>query len=167
MSFAVNSLVLEESWNLAKACFLIVRKDKEMLIYPAMMAGAVLLMILAFIASLFYNVYVFVALIMGSGLGADQTYSGDYDIQMFDESVVKEYGLEDLRLGDLVAIQDADSSYGRVYLKGAVTIGIVVHSNCVISGYGPGVITLLTSRSGKIVPRISADANIARILNLK
>lgn len=107
------------------------------------------------------------ASIMGSGLGADQTYSGDYDIQLFDESVVKEYGLEDLRLGDLVAIQDADSSYGRVYLRGAVTIGVVVHSNCVISGHGPGVTTLLTSRSGKIVPRISSDANIAKILNLR
>lgn len=107
------------------------------------------------------------ASIMGSGLGADQTYSGDYDIQLFDESIVKEYGLEDLRLGDLVAIQDADSSYGRVYLKGAITVGIVVHSNCVISGHGPGVTTLLTSRSGKIVPRISSDANIARILNLR
>ncbi|MCX8171815.1 MAG: DUF4438 domain-containing protein, partial [Candidatus Bathyarchaeota archaeon] len=107
------------------------------------------------------------ASIMGSGLGADQAYSGDYDIQLFDESISKEYGLEDLRLGDLVAIQDADSSYGRIYLKGAVTIGIVVHSNCVISGHGPGVTTLLTSRSGKIVPKISPDANIVKILNLR
>ncbi|MBS7649399.1 DUF4438 domain-containing protein, partial [Candidatus Bathyarchaeota archaeon] len=68
------------------------------------------------------------ASIMGSGLGADQTYSGDYDIQLFDESIVREYGLGDLRLGDLVAILDADSSYGRIYLKGSITIGIVVHS---------------------------------------
>jgi hypothetical protein len=105
--------------------------------------------------------------IMGSGLGADQTYSGDYDIQLFDESIVKEYGLEDLRLGDLVAIQDADSSYGRIFLRGAITIGIIVHSNCVISGHGPGVTTLLTSRSGKIVPKIDPDANIAKILKLK
>jgi hypothetical protein len=105
--------------------------------------------------------------IMGSGLGADQTYSGDYDIQLFDESIVKEYGLEDLRLGDLVAIQDADSSYGRIFLRGAITIGIIVHSNCVISGHGPGVTTLLTSRGGKIVPKIDPDANIAKILKLK
>ena len=107
------------------------------------------------------------ASIMGSGLGADQTYSGDYDIQLFDESIVKEYGLEDLRLGDLVAIQDADHSYGRIYLKGAMTIGIVVHTNSVISGHGPGVTTLLTSRTGKIVPRIDSDANIAKILKLR
>jgi len=43
--------------------------------------------------------------IMGSGLGADDTHTGDYDIQLFDEETVKEYGLEDLRFGDFVAIQ--------------------------------------------------------------
>jgi hypothetical protein len=107
------------------------------------------------------------AAIMGSGLGADQTYSGDYDIQLFDEDVKKEHGLEDLRLGDLVAIKDADSSYGRIYRKGAATIGIVVHSDCVISGHGPGVTTLFTSTNGKIVPRIDQNANIAKLLKLR
>ncbi|MEM3173581.1 MAG: DUF4438 domain-containing protein [Candidatus Bathyarchaeia archaeon] len=42
-----------------------------------------------------------------------------------------------------------------------------MHSNCVISGHGPGVTTLLTSRSGKIIPKISLNANIAKILNLR
>ncbi|RJS85918.1 DUF4438 domain-containing protein [Candidatus Bathyarchaeota archaeon] len=107
------------------------------------------------------------AAIMGSGLGADQTYSGDYDIQLFDEETRRRYGLDDLRLGDLVAIIDADHSYGRMYRKGAVTIGIVVHSDCVVSGHGPGVTTLLTSRTGKIKPRIDPEANIAKILNLR
>ena len=107
------------------------------------------------------------ATIMGSGLGANQTYSGDYDIQLFDESMRKKYGLEDLRLGDLVAVIDADHSYGRVYREGAVSVGIVVHSNCVTSGHGPGVTTLFTSRNGKIVPRIDMKANIARILKLR
>jgi len=104
--------------------------------------------------------------IMGSGLGANQTYSGDYDIQLFDESVKRKHGLEDLRLG-LVAIQDADHSYGRIYRKGAVSIGIVVHSDCVTSGHGPGVTTLFTSSKGKIAPRIDPDANIAKILKLR
>jgi hypothetical protein len=105
--------------------------------------------------------------IMGSGLGADQTYSGDYDIQLFDEGVKSAYGLEDLRLGDLVAIQDADHSYGRIYRKGAVSIGIVVHSDCVISGHGPGVTTLFTSTDGKLLPKIQPNANIARLLKLR
>jgi len=107
------------------------------------------------------------AAIMGSGLGASQTYSGDYDIQLFDESTRKEYKLDNLRLGDLVAIQDADHSFGRIYRKGAVSVGIVVHTNCVISGHGPGVTTLFTSSTGKIVPKIDAKGNIASILKLR
>ncbi|MEM1563391.1 MAG: DUF4438 domain-containing protein, partial [Candidatus Bathyarchaeia archaeon] len=45
--------------------------------------------------------HVIPAAIMGSGLGANQVYSGDYDIQLFDEATRREYGLDDLRLGDL------------------------------------------------------------------
>ncbi|MEM3566463.1 MAG: DUF4438 domain-containing protein [Candidatus Bathyarchaeia archaeon] len=111
--------------------------------------------------------HVIPAAIMGSGLGANQTYSGDYDIQLFDEATRKEYGLDDLRLGDLVAILDADHSYGRIYRKGAVSVGIVVHTNCVTSGHGPGVTTLFTSPNGKIIPRIDSRANIACILKLR
>jgi hypothetical protein len=107
------------------------------------------------------------AAIMGSGLGANQTYSGDYDIQLFDEATRKEYGLDDLKLGDLVAIIDADHSYGRIYRKGAISIGIVVHTDCVTSGHGPGVTTLFTSSTGKIIPKIDAKANIASILKLR
>jgi len=107
------------------------------------------------------------ATIMGSGLGANQTYSGDYDIQLFDENMRAKYGLDDLRLGDLVAIMDADHSYGRIYKEGAMSIGIVAHSDCVISGHGPGVTTLFTSSSGKIVPKINSKANIAVLLKLR
>lgn len=107
------------------------------------------------------------AAVMGSGLGANQTYSGDYDIQLFDEGVRKQYGLDDLRLGDLVAILDADHSYGRIYKQGAISVGIVVHTNCVTAGHGPGVTTLITSSSGKIIPKVDAKANIASILKLR
>jgi hypothetical protein len=107
------------------------------------------------------------AAIMGSGLGANQTFSGDYDIQLFDEKVIVQYGLEDLRLGDLVAIIDADHSFGRIYRQGAITVGIVVHTNCVTAGHGPGVTSLFTSATGKIIPRMDAKANIAKILNLR
>ncbi|MEM3442102.1 MAG: DUF4438 domain-containing protein [Candidatus Bathyarchaeia archaeon] len=111
--------------------------------------------------------HVIPAAIMGSGLGANHTYSGDYDVQLFDENVIRQYGLDDLRLGDLVAILDADHSFGRIYRQGAVSVGIVVHTNCVTSGHGPGVTTLFTSSSGKIIPKIDADANIASILKLR
>ncbi|MGB9959183.1 MAG: DUF4438 domain-containing protein [Candidatus Bathyarchaeales archaeon] len=111
--------------------------------------------------------HVIPAAIMGSGLGANQTYSGDYDIQLFDETTRREYGLDNLRLGDLVAILDADHSYGRIYRKGAVSVGIVVHTNCVTSGHGPGVTTLFTSPTGKIIPKIDSKANVAFLLKLR
>jgi hypothetical protein len=107
------------------------------------------------------------AAIMGSGLGANQTNSGDYDIQLFDENVREQYGLDDLRLGDLVAIIDADHSFGRIYRQGAISVGIVVHTNCVTAGHGPGVTSLMTSPSGKIIPKIDARANIAYLLKLR
>jgi len=103
---------------------------------------------------------------MGSGLGSDNTYSGDYDIQLFDEKARKQYKLDSLRLGDLVAITDADHSFGRIYRQGAVSVGIVVHMNCVLAGHGPGVMTLFTSPKGKIIPKIDEKSNIATILKL-
>jgi hypothetical protein len=107
------------------------------------------------------------AAIMGSGLGANQVNSGDYDIQLFDEAVVEQYGLQGLRLGDLVAIIDADHSFGRIYRQGAVSVGVVVHTNCVTAGHGPGVTTLMTSSDGKIVPKLTQNANIASLLKLR
>ena len=107
------------------------------------------------------------AAIMGSRLGANQVNSGDYDIQLFDEAVVAQYGLESLRLGDLVAIIDADHSFGRIYRQGAVSVGVVVHTNCITAGHGPGVTTLMTSSDGKIIPKISQNANIASLLEIR
>jgi hypothetical protein len=107
------------------------------------------------------------AAIMGSGLGRNHVSSGDYDITMFCEETVKEFGLEDLRLGDLVAIVDADHSYGRIFRKGAMSVSIVTHSDCITAGHGPGTATLFTSKTGAIEPVIDTDANIAKILGLR
>ncbi|MBE7560751.1 DUF4438 domain-containing protein [bacterium] len=106
------------------------------------------------------------AKIMGSGLGANQCYSGDYDIQMFDQATNEEYGLADIRFGDVVLIEDADHSYGRSYITGATSIGIVVHSDCVTSGHGPGVCTILASREGAFVPRLTPKANLGHYLKI-
>lgn len=110
--------------------------------------------------------HVIPAAIMGSGLGSQHCYRGDYDIQLFDKQNVDKYRLQTLRFGDIVAIMDADHTYGRIYRTGAVTIGIIVHSNCVTAGHGPGVTTLLTSAEGKIVPYIDSNANIGMYLNI-
>ena len=107
------------------------------------------------------------ASVMGSGLGRSTVARGDYDIQCFDPVTVEQYGLRELRLGDIVAITDADHAYGRIYRTGAVSIGIVAHGCSDVAGHGPGVTSLMTSPSGAIVPRVDAAANIATILGLR
>ena len=106
------------------------------------------------------------AKLMGSGLGSASVASGDYDITTADKKMVEKYKLDRIKFGDIVAISDADNSFGRSYREGAVSIGIVVHSDCVIAGHGPGVATLLTSTTNKIKFNIDADANIANYLNI-
>ncbi len=104
--------------------------------------------------------------LMGSGLGHADPGTGDYDITTQDPKVVKRLGLDKLKFGDFVAITDADNTYGRHYFEGAVTIGVVSHSDSFLSGHGPGISTLLSSRTGKIEPKISANANLARVLKI-
>jgi hypothetical protein len=104
--------------------------------------------------------------IMGSGLGRDNAFRGDYDITMFDPVMVEQYDLADLRLGDLVAIEDADSTFGRYYRTGSVTIGIICHADSNLAGHGPGVTCLLSSKSGAIEPVLDTGANIADILKI-
>lgn len=104
--------------------------------------------------------------LMGSGIGHPDPGTGDYDITTQDPKAVKKYGLERLRFGDFVAILDADNTYGRHYFEGAITIGVVTHSDSYLSGHGPGICTLFSSKTGQIAPKISADANLARILKI-
>jgi hypothetical protein len=105
--------------------------------------------------------------VMGSGLGRSTVVRGDYDIQTFDDAMAEQYGLRDLRLGDFVAIIDADHSFGRIYRTGAISVGVVVHGRSFIAGHGPGVTSLLTSPDGRIETIIDERANIADVLNLR
>lgn len=106
------------------------------------------------------------AALMGSGLGADSTNRGDYDIQLSDPATVDELGLADMRFGDLVAITDHHHAHGRAYAKGAVSIGVVVHGDSDVAGHGPGVTTLMTATAGGLEPVRDPDANLADILGL-
>ncbi len=104
--------------------------------------------------------------LMGSGLGSVTAYRGDYDIMTQDSVAYAKYNLGKLRFGDIVALMDCDTAFGRGYLAGAVTIGVVVHSNCVLSGHGPGITTLLTCKEAKIRPLLQERANIADYLGV-
>ncbi|MDD4570429.1 MAG: DUF4438 domain-containing protein, partial [Tepidanaerobacteraceae bacterium] len=67
------------------------------------------------------------AYLMGSGIGSSTAFMGDYDIMTGDEEANRKFGIEKLRFGDLVLLRDCDNTNGRQYLKGAVSIGVVVH----------------------------------------
>lgn len=104
--------------------------------------------------------------LMGSGLGMSQARTGDYDIQTADAGLVKKFGIDHLKLGDIVAITDHDASFGWRYLEGAVVIGVVIHGDSFGAGHGPGVSTIMSSATGKIIPRLDTKANIGRYLKI-
>jgi hypothetical protein len=110
--------------------------------------------------------HVIPASIMGSGTGSRHSFSGDFDIQVSDKELLQKYGLESLRLGDVVAIRDADCRFGRSVKSDAITIGVVVHASCVVSGHGPGVTVIMTTSKKMIVPKMERDANIAHYLGI-
>ncbi len=98
---------------------------------------------------------------MGSGIGSTNPAATDYDINTRDEHLVKEYGIDKLRIGDLVAIDNHDCKYGvGGYKEGYISIGIVVHSNCVTTGHGPGVVVIMTGPKDHIEIERKDDANI-------
>jgi hypothetical protein len=100
------------------------------------------------------------AYLMGSGLGST-AYSGDYDIQTSDWKTVKKLGLDKLRYGDIVLLEDCDATYGRSYRKGAVTVGVVVHSDSMLGGHGPGVTVILSAKTPLIQGVLDSGANLA------
>jgi len=103
---------------------------------------------------------------MGSGVGAPNVATGDYDIMTSDAETVEKYQLDKIRFGDIVALMDHDNRFGRAYRQGAVSIGIVVHSNCLLAGHGPGVTTLMTCATPLIKPVIDPRANLADLLGI-
>ena len=98
--------------------------------------------------------------LMGSGIGNANPYSGDYDIMTADKEVNEKYGIDRLKLGDLVLLKDCDNTYGRGYLTGAASIGVIIHSDCVLAGHGPGVTTIMSCKEPIIEAKLDADANI-------
>jgi hypothetical protein len=104
--------------------------------------------------------------LMGSGVGSASAYNGDYDIMTSDEEEIKRLGIDKLKFGDLVMIENHDNSFGRAYLKGAVSIGVIVHSNCIKAGHGPGVTTIMTSKKSLIEAKIDSESNIKKYVKV-
>ncbi len=82
---------------------------------------------------------------VGAGAGmasefANTDLMGAYAGQSPDLSL----GLEGLRIGDFVALEDADHRFGRGYRSGYVTIGVISTGHCMLYGHGPGPSSLIT-----------------------
>jgi hypothetical protein len=105
--------------------------------------------------------------LMGHGVGSASAWSGDVDIQSTSPEAMKEIALDQLRLGDLVAINEYDASHGPRYHKEATSIGVVVHGSSRIAGRGPGVNVIMTSPKGTIEAIITRKANVAELLGLQ
>jgi hypothetical protein len=104
--------------------------------------------------------------LMGSGAELMADYV-DQDFMTGDREEIAELGLDRLRLGDIVAVRDQDHGWGRGFLPGAITIGLIIHGDSAWTGHGPGVLDLFSSRSGAIAPRPAPDQNIAQRLGLR
>ncbi len=104
--------------------------------------------------------------LLGAGAGLTSE-GGSLHIQSQDKDALREAGLDKLRLGDVVALADYDSSFNHGYLRGAVGIGVVGQGDSPRAGYGPGLTLVMTSMTGGINPVVSPGVNIADIFKMQ
>ncbi len=104
--------------------------------------------------------------IMGSGAELNSDFV-DQDLMSGDRELMAELGIDQMRLGDLVVIPDADHRYGRGYCPGAVTIALCIHGDSIMTGHGPGILTLMTCVEPAIEWVIDPQANIANYLKIR
>ncbi len=103
--------------------------------------------------------------IMGSGAELNSEYV-DQDLMSGDRALMAELGIDQMRLGDIIAIRHADHHWGRSYREDAVSICLCIHGDSIMTGHGPGILTLMTARDGEIDFSIDASANIATLFDL-
>lgn len=109
---------------------------------------------------------------MGSGSG-DRGWRGDYDLQINDPHALTDYGPEDLKIGDFVALLDQDCVHWKGYRHEYLTIGVVVHGTCYQGGHGPGITPILSASTDHLdfhylhLPAGQLRANIINYLEGK
>jgi hypothetical protein len=100
------------------------------------------------------------AFMLGMGSGGSPPEGGNWEIQTScPRDVLKELKIDKLRIGDVVALEDILSAYGRGYFKGGVTIGIISTGASDVAGQGIAVTTIMTTKNGTIKPKIDPDSN--------
>jgi hypothetical protein len=104
--------------------------------------------------------------LLGSGAGLTSE-GGSLHIQSADKAALKESGLDGLRLGDVVALLDYDSSWNHGYLRGAIGIGVIGQGDSPRAGHGPGITLLMTSTQSGINPVVTPGVNLKSVFNLQ
>jgi hypothetical protein len=107
------------------------------------------------------------AAIMGSGLGKNTAWRGDYDIQLADAALRRRLRLGSLRFGDFVAIVGGDTRHGPSAQHSRLTLGVVVHGDSTVSGHGPGVTPLLSGHERAFRLVRDDNANLAAIYGVR
>ena len=104
--------------------------------------------------------------LLGAGAGLTSE-GGSLHIQTVDKDALAEAGLTDLRLGDVVALENYDSSWNHGYLRGAMGIGVIGQTDSPRAGYGPGVTLLMTATNDAIEPRITPGVNLKDLFSIE
>ncbi|MCA0457467.1 MAG: DUF4438 domain-containing protein [Chloroflexi bacterium] len=103
--------------------------------------------------------------LLGSGAGLTSE-GGSLHIQTADKEALKDAKLDGLKLGDVVALMDYDSSWNHGYLRGAIGIGVVGQGDSPRAGHGPGITLLMTSPQTGINPQVTPGVNLKSVFNL-
>lgn len=104
--------------------------------------------------------------IMGSGAELNSEYV-DQDLMSGDRSLMKKLKIDQMKLGDLIVINHADHRWGRSYKKDHVSIALCIHGDSVMTGHGPGIMTIMTGTKKTLGWRINKKANLKNILKIK
>jgi hypothetical protein len=91
--------------------------------------------------------------VCGNGIGRP-AQMWDVDLAVVEDSPALA-GI-DLRLGDLIAVQDLDVRNNMGFRRGWVTVGIIVHGGSPMPGHGPGFLPIITG------PQTSLRIAVAR-----
>ena len=104
--------------------------------------------------------------IMGSGAELNSEYV-DQDLMSGDRNLMKKLKIDQMRLGDLIVINHADHRWGRSYKKNHISIAICIHGDSVMTGHGPGIMTIMTGHKKDLGWKINKKANIKNLLKIK
>ncbi len=104
--------------------------------------------------------------IMGSGAELNAEFV-DQDLMSGDRALMAELGIDQMRLGDLIGIRNVDHRFGRSYRKGWVAVCLCIHGDSVMTGHGPGILTLITGPAELLDFHLDPTANLAQALGIR